>query len=165
LIKDNGEFVLVASSGNSSERQNMVEVVLKKDETYVVVPTSTGCKFKSFLKTTPGSGFIRECCLSVQTTVQFDLQVADFDMDTYSAAITLPILAGRAIDAVPEKVVIYALKSGCAGMSYAAKNVSRKIIALNIDFASNGQDVVTHKETLRTSEKIMPGASFFSVQW
>jgi len=37
-------YRLVASSGNSAERQNQTEVNLKKGQ-YLVVPTTTGCKF------------------------------------------------------------------------------------------------------------------------
>ena len=155
-------MLLVGASGNSVERQNMVSVNLLKGETYIVVPTSTGCKFKQHLSAQKGNGpqpadFIRNACLTVQSDAEFEMETLDYDAEVYTAAIELPILSGKSVDVVPEKVVIYSFKSGCAGVSYAAKNISRRSVLLNIDFAHQGQDIVTHKESLYTSEKLLPG--------
>lgn len=156
---------LVGSSGNSVERQNMVTVNLLKGETYVVVPTSTGGKFKQHLRSVKGNGpqpadYIRNACLVVHCDAEFEMESIDFDTEAYTAALELPILAGKSVDVVPDKVVIYSFKSGCAGVSYAAKNISRRSVLLNIDFAHQGQDIVSHKDSLYTSEKLKPGTFY-----
>merc|ERR1719230_1454818 len=48
-IMPNYTYRLVASSGNSAERQNQTEVTLRSGQ-YLVVPTTTGCKFAQGLQ-------------------------------------------------------------------------------------------------------------------
>ena len=155
-------MLLVGSSGNSVERQNMISVNLLKGETYIVVPTSTGGKFKQHVSAQKGNGpqpadYIRTACLAVQSEADFEMETLDYDAEVYAAAIELPILSGKSVDVVPEKIIIYSFKSGCAGVSYAAKNISRRSVLLNIDFAHQGQDIITDKDSLYTSEKLRPG--------
>lgn len=162
-------MVLVGSSGNSSERQSTLSIDLLKEETYFVIPTSTGSKLKAYIKEVGNTDSclmpdgMRDASLTVYCETSFDLEQAEFDVKIHDAAILMPILAGKTINAVQDRVVIYALRGGCAGVSYAAKNISRKPLLLSIDFAHSGEPIVTHKDSLFTSEKLLPGALQYSL--
>lgn len=163
---ENGELVFIASCGNSAERQNMVSANIEKDETYIVIPTSTGCKFLHFIGRDTVTVALEELSRSVVVVIQsetsFDLERTEYDPEVYITGIALPIFSGKTFYAVPDKVVIYSLKGGNAGISYAAKNISKKPIQLKIDFAHEGQEVITHKDSLLTCEKLMPGTIYLS---
>ena len=52
-IMPNYTYKLISASGNSAERQNQTEVTLRSGQ-YLVVPTTTGCKFAQGLQRSGG---------------------------------------------------------------------------------------------------------------
>lgn len=137
LDPETGEFIFVASSGNSAERQLQCDVEYLETGEYWVIPTSTGTKIMQYRDQAIANGeapaLRRSAGLAVHSLVDYSFEL--LDKNAYApelislameCAVEYPVTEAPTIEKKDvygdESLVICNLRSGYAGRSYAAIN-------------------------------------------
>lgn len=146
----------------SVERTSVLQIDARKGVTYIILPISSGCKFKQYLFNLkafppPAEEVVRSAVLKVFAEDIFIMKPREFDRKLYETAVMLSILSGRAMKTANNQVELYYVKGGSAGVSYAAKNCIDRPVQLNIDFEDGTGEMISHKGTLKTAELLDPG--------
>ena len=145
----------------------MLTANLRKGETYIVVPTSTGCKFKQYATAATSSSSnsestSRDVVLYIHS--EEALRLEEFKGNSrrvVDKAFELAIRGGGFItDIVEDAIQMYSLRGGNAGISYAAENTCRAPIRLTTDFAQESVNICSHRGSLVNSFIIAPGKNF-----
>jgi len=165
-----GQYKFVASSGNAVDRQHQLEINpgYLTAGTYLLVPTSTGCKMEGVRRKLEWAGkgikesdMARSAVLSVHCDKLFSIQEIEFSKDAYDLAIKLPAIHnGTQTDLFGDgSVILYTLKSGYNGNTYVAENKKRDMyVKLEMDF-TNSSNIITEDGALAVTAIIAPGES------
>ena len=165
-----GEYKFIGSSGNAVDRQHQLEITkgVISSGTYLLFPTSTGCKIENERKELAKKGknvtpddVTRPAMISVHCDKLFLIQEVPFDARAYEQAVKMPVMAqGEQTDLFNDgSVILYTLKSGYNGNSYVAENKKTDMYAkLEMDF-SKSSNIVTEDGDLVASVLIPPGES------
>ena len=155
-----GKFKFIASSGNSAERQNQLDVAVLPAGNYLMVPTSTGCRFDAYCNHKALSGarmtsadFIRPAVISIHSTQRIDVTASPFSPAIMEEAIELPIISKGTVTNLftDGSLKLYTLKSGYSGVSFVAKNDdTRKNLIVTLDLSSS-KNLISHRKALNES--------------
>lgn len=163
--KGNNEFDFIATSGNSAERQNQIEVKNLKPGKYLLVPTSTCCKMMQHCielresgKSITSADLVRLATLSVHSTNHFSLTEVPFNSFALEEAMELPVIrAGAQTDLFADGTfILYTLKSGYAGVSFVGQNKDTVPLVLTMDFTGSN-NIISSRGKLIDDILIPPG--------
>ena len=159
-------FTVVGSAGNAAERQNQVELEGLSIGTYIVVPTSTGCRIELEKEQRIAAGkpitedeFCRDATLTLHSDQPIFVEEISFNQKIYDLALELPVLEhGEKMDLFgDDSLFLYTLRSGATGTSYVAENTSDdQAIHLQMDF-DGSENIVSENGDLKTDKIILPG--------
>ena len=143
---------LVGYVSPSASRQHQLELnpgVLSTG-TYLLVPTSTGCRIQQEKLLGSNGDFNRSCVLSIHCDKKLSLKEINFDRKVFDLALLLPVLAdGERTDLFNDgSVLLFTLKSGYNGNTYVAQNNKPDLCAqIELDF-SESVNIVTEKNNI-----------------
>lgn len=152
---DPQKFELVASTGNSVERQHQVEVPSLPAGEYYIVPTSCGTKLRQFSSeaATKESSFVaedylRRAVVVLHSSKDISVEGTAFNEYAYKDALELPTVTSadsKTSDLFGDgSVMVYSRRSGYCGISYVVKNnTDADPVKLTFDFKES-QNTVTH---------------------
>ena len=154
---------LVGYVSPSASRQHQLELnpgVLSTG-TYLLVPTSTGCRIQQEKLLGSNGDFNRSCVLSIHCDKKLSLKEINFDRKVFDLALLLPVLAdGERTDLFNDgSVLLFTLKSGYNGNTYVAQNNKPDLCAqIELDF-SESVNIVTEKNQVNNAVTIPPSTS------
>ena len=151
LNASTGKYTLVASSGNSADRQNQTKEVSLAEGQYLVIPTSTGC----VLRTTADKKF--DATVVVHTTRPHGLVEQAFNAEAYEEAIELPVIAlGTVRELEGGLVKLYTRKAGFSGVSYVVQNNHTRDLKFTQD-CTVGKNIISSRGSLKHTELVPKG--------
>lgn len=129
---DPQKFELVASSGNTVERQNQIEVKALQAGEYYVVPTSCGTKLQQFSDEATAKGasfrtedYLRRAVVVFHSAKEFSIEGTAFNEYAFKEALVLPTIFSpdhKTSDLFGDgSVLLYTLRSGYCGISYVVR--------------------------------------------
>jgi len=152
---DPQKFDLVASSGNSVERQNQVDIGELSAGEYYIVPTSSGTKLHQFSEEAAAKGasfvtedYLRRAVIVLHSSKDCRMEGTAFNEYAYKDAMELPTVHSpdsKTTDLFGDgSVVMYSRRSGYCGISYVVKNnTDIDPVKLTFDFKGS-HNIVTH---------------------
>jgi hypothetical protein len=164
---DPAKFTYVASSGNSMERQNQLDIRSIGPGEYYVVPTSCGAKMEQYREEAEAQGkpfqaadYLRHAVLVIHSSKEYRIDQIPFDKLALEEAMELPVIHGQGRkeqDLFGDgSVMLYTRRSGYAGISYVALNTTTDDpIRLELDF-SESKNIVSHQQSLCASVVVPP---------
>jgi hypothetical protein len=158
LQESDGHYQFIASSGNSAERQNQLEIPSLATGEYLIIPTSTGAKFYHEKQLRSSTDATRSVVLTIHSSEKFSVEEIPFDDNIYEEAMELPAIhQGVTKDLFGDgKVILHTFKSGYAGMSFVAANhTDMNTLRLTLDL-SGSDNIISHTGDMIATVDIPP---------
>ena len=151
LNASTGKYSLIASSGNSADRQSQTKEMSLAAGQYLVVPTSTG----AVLRTVPEKKL--NATVVVHTTRPHGLVEQAFNAEAYEEAMELPVIKEGTVRELEGGLVkLYTRKSGFSGVSYVVHNSNTRDLKFTQD-CSVGKNIISSNGALKVTAYVPKG--------
>jgi calpain-15 len=151
LNASTGKYSLVASSGNSADRQNQTKELSLPAGQYLVIPTSTGCVLRTQTDKKLATTVV------VHSTRPHGLVEQAFNAEAYEEAIELPVInLGTVRELEGGLVKLYTRKSGFSGVSYVVQNNHTRDLKFTQD-CTVGKNIISSRGALKHTELVPKG--------
>ena len=148
-----GKYSLMASSGNSADRQNQTKEMSLPAGQYLIIPTSTGCVLRTLADKKLNATVV------VHSTRPHGLVEQAFNAEAYEEAIELPVIKDGTVRELEGGLIkLYTRKSGFSGASYVIQNNHTRDLKFTQD-CSCGKNIISSNGVLKVTTTVPKGES------